>query len=338
MRDAKTSTSDLERERTEPPKWENVMEALLNCALDKQAYAKQYGLDYDKDDWPSQIISEGIRIDNGIENPDEILAKITEARVGINNVYICPPGRPDCKGTVENVLDILQKFLANVIGTVDKNRDASHQHASQKAILQLDDIHRLLIEAIRIHNNFACRPNLLSTEMAMDDVGFTPRAIWLYLINSKLCKRPLLSQKEIPRYFWTMLKKYTVSVGPEEIRFKKRGYSSEWAEKEGWFSKAASSGSFKVEVVLFGGAINHLYHKDSNGELQRLSLKREYAQFNDMTLLQATVHQRKLDEEIYENEWAQKEAMINFNVTVQDSVDNAQAFYKDAPPNHDNLG
>ncbi|MFP3367733.1 hypothetical protein R0J93_29340, partial [Pseudoalteromonas sp. SIMBA_148] len=75
-----------------------------------------------------------------------------EEDLGLSIVDYCPPANGAGKGTVEHILHIIQGFLSNITGSVEKKRDAGIQHASQRAVLLIEDVHRLIIRAICIHN------------------------------------------------------------------------------------------------------------------------------------------------------------------------------------------
>jgi putative transposase len=328
-----------------PPNWENVMEALLNCVQNKVEFAARYGITIDEDDWPSQHFPRGVRVDNGPENAfdnvREIVTKIVEKNVGIqvhcdgiSDADWCPPGEPALKGTIENLINIIQLFLANAPGTVDKRRDGSHQHASQNAILQKDDINRLIITAITIHNTTAVRSKLITREMGADEVDLTPSAMWQYIVNHPLYGRPKISQRDLPRYLWKMLRKHTVRVTSREVVFQKLGYYSEWAEKEQWFSRANHQGVYTVEMVAFGGLVDTLYFKDERNELQVFTLTRDYEQFRGMSLQQANERQRQIDERAHELNWQRNQALVNLeNLKVTLRI-NGESFYENAPLNH----
>ncbi|NRA81464.1 MAG: hypothetical protein HRU18_24980, partial [Pseudoalteromonas sp.] len=139
------------------PQWMSVAEALINCVQNKQVYAEQYNVQLDDGDWPCQHFPEGLRVDNGGENTPNQFLNVLNDELGISCVDYCPPAKGAAKGTVENILRIIQEFLSNLTGTVEKGRDASIQHSSQKAVFQIDDIHRFIIRAISIHNSMHAR-------------------------------------------------------------------------------------------------------------------------------------------------------------------------------------
>ncbi|OFC70812.1 hypothetical protein [Alteromonas confluentis] len=316
------------------PNWENVMEALLNCMQNKVEFAKEYGMVIDEEDWPSQHPAKTIRVDNGPENPVEVIEKVVGSGVGIKESKWCPPGEPALKGTIENLLYIIQTFLGNLEGTVNKNADGSCQHASQRAVLQKDDIVRLIIKTITIHNTTAIRPKLLNKEMALDNVDITPSAMWRYVVDHPLYGRPKISQKDLPRYLWNMLKKHTVSVTPEHVNFEGFHYHSNWAERNHWFVRADMEGSYKVEMVMLSGMIDTLYFKDEKNELQPFRLNRDFEIYSGMTFAQAKARKIQISARAHELKVKRDQDLINMQHMIQSITVQGHRFYENAPLNH----
>lgn len=314
------------------PKWISVAEALVNCVQNKKEHAKQYNVHID-DDWPSQHLPLSIRLDNGGENTPKQFSIVLEEGLGLSIVDYCPPANGAGKGTVEHILHIIQGFISNITGSVEKKRDAGIQHASQRAVLLIEDVHRLIIRAICIHNTMNSRERLLTTEMAMKEVIQTPSAMWTHLINDELLGRPRMSQKRIPELVYLLMPKLKATVHRNEISLKGLGYFSDWAEKKGWFAKATGA-RFKIDVISLGGTVDTIYFKDEAGELQPLSLKKEYEMYEGMTELQAEYQLNQIKEKCKELEHKKESALVNFEHEVEQAVEHRlNNEFKDAPPN-----
>ena len=315
------------------PKWISVAEALVNCVQNKKEYAKQYNVHIDDDDWSCQHLPLSIRLDNGGENTPKQFSTVLEEDLGLSIVDYCPPANGAGKGTVEHILHIIQGFLSNITGSVEKKRDAGIQHASQRAVLLIEDVHRLIIRAICIHNTMNSRERLLTTEMAMSDVIQTPSAMWSHLINDELLGRPRMSQKRLPELVYLLMPKLKATVHRNEISLKGLGYFSDWAEKKGWFAKATGA-RFKIDVISLGGTVDTIYFKDEAGELQPLSLKKEYQRYEGMTELQAKYQLNLIKENRKELEHKKENALVNFEHEVEQAVEHRlNNDFKDAPPN-----
>lgn len=315
------------------PSWNSVAEALINCVQDKRIYAAQYNVDLEEADWPSQHFPEALRVDNGGENSTKMMQQVIESGVGINVVDYCPPASGAKKGTVENLLRVLQDFLPNLTGSVEKGRDAGIQHPSQKAVFQIEDIHRFIIHAIKIHNTLDSRVRLLTTEMCMDDITPTPSAMWCYLMEDEFYGRPKISQKRIPELINVLMPRAKATVSRNEVKLNGLGYYSSWAEKKGWFLKAAEQ-RFPIELILLGGLVDIAYYKDESGELQQFELKKEYEQYRGMTEHQVKFRQAEIKEQEAMLNHHKANARINLeNEIEQAEQDRLTNDFKDAPPN-----
>ena len=315
------------------PKWISVAEALVNCAQNKQEYAKQYNVHIDDEHWPSQHLPLSIRLDNGGENTPKQFTVVLKEDLGIAIADYCPPAKGAGKGTVEHLIDIIQSFLANIPGAVEKGRDAGIQHPSQRAVLLIEDVHRLIIRAICIHNTLNFRERLLTVEMAMNEVIPAPSAMWTHLVNDELIGRFRMSQKQLPKLVYALMPKLTATVHRNAISLKGLGYYSDWAEKQGWFAKATGA-RFKIDVISLGGTVDTIYFKDEAGELQPLSLKKEYEMYEGMTELQAEYQLNQIKENRKELDHKKENALVNFEHEVEQAVEHRLSNdFKDAPPN-----
>lgn len=315
------------------PQWMSVAEALINCVQDKQEYAKQYGTTIESEEWPSQHFPQSLRVDNGGENTPKQFLSVLQEGIGISNVDYCPPGNGAAKGTVENLLRIIQDFIPNIPGSVEKGRDAGIQHPSQRAIFQSEDIHRLLIRVICIHNSLNARERLLTVEMAMNEVIQTPSAMWSYLMNDELYSRPKMSQKRLPELIFAIMPKIKAKVERTQVKLNELGYYSQWAEDNGWFLKASQS-RFSIDVISLGGSVDNIYYKDETGELQPFFLKKEYEQYRGMTAEQAKFRRDEIKKQGAKLGYEKENAMLNFEHEVEQLLDyRIKNDFKDAPIN-----
>ncbi|WP_370317112.1 hypothetical protein [Pseudoalteromonas sp.] len=315
------------------PQWMSVAEALINCVQNKQVYAEQYNVQLDDGDWPCQHFPEELRVDNGGENTPTQFMSVLNDELGISCVDYCPPARGAAKGTVENILRIIQSFISNVTGSVEKGRDAGLPHPSQRAIFQIDDIHRFIIRAISIHNSMHARDRLLTVEMATDDVTPTPSAMWSHLMNDEFLGRPKISQKRLPELMYSLMPKQPATVARTEVKLNGLGYHSKWAEAQGWFAKAVE-GHFKVDVISLGGSVDEIYFKDDSGELQSLALKDEYESYRGMTAQQAQFRLDEIKSHRKVLEYKKENALVNFEHEIEQVQEyRLKNDFKDAPPN-----
>jgi putative transposase len=312
-----------------PPVWENIAEAIINCMLNKQEYALNYGVDIDPEDWPVQIVPEGLRADNGVEYLKQIIQRVINGdEIEINDFSINAPGQPRGKGTSEKILHIMEGFLENLQGKVTKGRNPSIQHPANHPIIFLEGLHALVIRAITIHNTTHFRPRLITHEMAFNSVKPVPSAMWQYLINHEAYGRPPTSPQQLSQKVWVLMRKHTATVNPREIRLNKLGYKNQWAIKQGWFDQAEFHGAFDLEVIAFKGCVDQIYVRDDVGVLYPIEIHDDYEKFRGMTLSQAQAEQHK-DAQIKQDlEHQNAQALINYETEVQTLVAQGEDFYQ----------
>jgi hypothetical protein len=319
-----------------PPKWWNVMEAFVNCMTNKQSYCAQYGVMIEEEEWPSQHLPVAGRLDNGPENPIEIQKQILEADIGIKAFDICGPGEPSMKGTIEGLLHIIESLLTDlgISGTVVKGADGSQQHASQRALLTISQMHTLLVRAIKAHNTTAARPELLTREMAMDSTAITPSAMYRQMISHPLYGRPKVSPDEVPIKMWKMLPKLQASITRECIECQGFKYSSDWAEKLGWFENSALRGASEIQVVMLNSLVDKLYFLDDTNKLREFDLSTKYVQFTGMTLDEAKKRQRSIDVEKHDLKAKRLDEIMQLQAESERLHEAAEARLNQAPLNH----
>jgi hypothetical protein len=86
-------------------------------------------------------------------------------------------------------------------------------------------------------------------------------------------------------------------------------------------------------MVAFGGSVDALYFKDDAGELQPFILKVEYAQFKGMTYQQAQARLHDINKQEHDLNWKRQAALVNYQVSIEQCVENGNNFYINAPQN-----
>ena len=81
-----------------------VMACLANAAENKVEFCAQYGIQIEPEQWPSRGVPDEIITDQGREFTGERMNEFC-TRYG-TELQVCPPFRPDRKGTVEKTLDL----------------------------------------------------------------------------------------------------------------------------------------------------------------------------------------------------------------------------------------
>lgn len=166
--------------------WETYKLAFENTVTDKVLLCEQYKISITKDQWPCAGLSSGALIDRGgaYTKQCEQLRKVT----GID-FTVLPPYRPDLKGVVEQLLDIIDELLAGrVPARVPKKRHRGEKDYRLEACLNIDEFINLLLRAIVHYNNFQyIRDYPSDIYMITDRVNKIPNDLWLWGLKNRGC-------------------------------------------------------------------------------------------------------------------------------------------------------
>lgn len=132
-----------------------VMTCIAQAASDKVEYCARYGIEITPEQWPSAGMPSEIITDQGREFFGPRMSELCR-RYGLE-VLTLPPFRPDCKGTVEKSIDLLQQRYKPMLrgrGVIED--DAQERWAKDyrtQAVLDLDDFTRIVIHSILYLNS-----------------------------------------------------------------------------------------------------------------------------------------------------------------------------------------
>ena len=132
-----------------------VMACIAQAASDKVEYCARYGIEITPEQWPSAGMPSEIITDQGREFFGPRMSELCR-RYGLE-VLTLPPFRPDCKGTVEKSIDLLQQRYKPMLrgrGVIED--DAQERWAKDyrtQAVLDLDDFTRIVIHSILYLNS-----------------------------------------------------------------------------------------------------------------------------------------------------------------------------------------
>ena len=149
----------------------SVMACIAQAASEKVEYCARYGIEITPEQWPSVGMPTEIITDQGREFFGPRMGELCK-RYGLE-VLTLPPFRPDCKGSVEKSIDLLQQRYKPMLrgrGVIED--DAQERWATDyrtQATLDLDDFTRIVIHSI-LH---------LNSGRLVD--GKTPAERWLEL-------------------------------------------------------------------------------------------------------------------------------------------------------------
>ena len=132
-----------------------VMACIAQAASDKVEYCAHYGIEITPEQWPSAGMPSEIITDKGREFFGPRMSELCR-RYGLE-VMTLPPFRPECKGSVEKSIDLLQQRYKPMLrgrGVIED--DAQERWATDyrtQAVLDLDDFTRIVIHSILYLNS-----------------------------------------------------------------------------------------------------------------------------------------------------------------------------------------
>ena len=132
-----------------------VMACIEQAAMDKVGYCARYGIEITPEQWPSVGMPLEIITDQGREFFGPRMSELCR-RYGLE-VLTLPPFRPDCKGSVEKSIDLLQQRYKPMLrgrGVIED--DAQERWATDyrtQATLDLDDFARVVIHSVLYLNS-----------------------------------------------------------------------------------------------------------------------------------------------------------------------------------------
>ena len=179
---------------------EAVMACLSNAAMDKVEYCRGHGIEIDAADWPSTGLPSEVITDQG---RDFIGGRMQELcmHYGITCETL-PPFRPDRKGLVEKMFDLMQNRYKPILrgkGIIEE--DAQERWAVDyraQASLDLTQFTAVLIHCIIYLNGRRVLDNYQMTrEMREQDTAPTAAGLWRYYASAGKSGLMEINEQEI---------------------------------------------------------------------------------------------------------------------------------------------
>lgn len=220
----------------EPPQFKTACDALYAAMTDKTEFCRKYGIELgEKHHWDVKGIPACIVADNAELQTDRFESFLSA--YGVINSFTAS-GRPDCKGTVENSIHLLQSELSVFIDAAPDKIDlkkAGHQEKRHKATLNLHDFTQMLIRAVLVVNK-RLRTNtpryLPATEAS------TPETLWRW--GREHCMSALKSENNAERLRIILLPKYKPTLSEDGITANKITYFCKEARDAGFFERRSA--------------------------------------------------------------------------------------------------
>ncbi|WP_427392334.1 Mu transposase C-terminal domain-containing protein [Geobacillus icigianus] len=286
--------------------YSGVMMALFNSMTSKQKFCQKYGVNIRSDEWDVACIPQRILADRGELNNTFIESAIENLGITIQNN---PPYRPDYKGHVEKMFDMIKSSIDSVVdGVFDSKRE--NQRSSRKdwrleANLTVQEFTKIVIQSVIHYNNHHVLSNyVLTKEMLEAGVQKIPRRIWEYGINNQKGVLRTLHEDVVKFY---LLPSAEAVVTPKGVMYKNMAYVSDFCYEHNWFGEARTKGHWKVRIWYDPTDLGQIYTLH-NEKPQPLYLVEHFHHLNEKTIyeieqtMEEVKKQEKRDKEVEQKE------------------------------------
>lgn len=266
---------------TKNASWETAKTALWYVVTDKRELIEKFGVEYCAEDWPCLGMPKTIVVDRGEMTGIEPSQSLPELGV---NIKITPPYRGDLKAIVERRFGIFNGEFHKIDGTTEgRNKKRDEKDPSKKAVINLQEFGKIMINEVIAHNNQIFE-ELLTEDFYKRDIAPTPINTWEYFVEE--LKQHELRYIEQEQLFAALLQNSPkFHLTREGIVVKNLAYTSDE------FRKYIDSRSLKLgntaKVKLHPEESSFIYFKFSSFEPYiRLELAQKHAQFNSASVVE----------------------------------------------------
>lgn len=226
----------------EGPSWLGAMLALESMTADKVKLCASYGIPISEEEWPSHHLCEKILADGG-----EMKWFNADMLVQALGVTIANAGsfRADMKGIVEQLIRLIKDELRAIPGAVKKH-ERGEKDARLDACVSLLTLREIVLRCVIKHNNFRWLDDYpLTKDMREDGVRPVPVELWNWSVANR--GQPRVIDQDIMRL--NLLPRGEATVTRQGIYYDHLWYTCDLAERDNWYVKAKSNGSWKVALA-----------------------------------------------------------------------------------------
>lgn len=168
---------------------------LLNTCSDKKDYCKTFGIEIEDWQWPAKQLPRKIISDRGAEFTSGIMSNLCSAyNIEIDTL---PAYRPDLKGPVEKLFDILQNAYKPFLrgkGVIEPNyQERGAPDYRRQGTIDIEQYTQILLRCVIHYNTQTILPSFVRTpDMVAKDIPAIPVHIW----NYNLSENPHILQSE----------------------------------------------------------------------------------------------------------------------------------------------
>lgn len=238
------------------PSWDAAGLTLVNAMSDKVAHCKKYEVDITTEDWPSVGKPATILVDRSefLSNASDSLVDALDITVKNTIAY-----RGDHKGIVERAFrsfndSVLRKLPGHVRERERGDREIDYR---EEALLDIDQLNRIVIKYIRFYNKRKLASYPLSREMIDAKVESNPLAIWQWGVrHAGGVLRNAPSPNVLRR---TLFPQGEASITEKGIRYKGLFYYSQHVDDLDSYDEARIKNRWNKIPIL--------YHPDNTSEI-----------------------------------------------------------------------
>jgi hypothetical protein len=245
----------------EPPCWLAAQQAILSITQDKEAQCARLRIPYDERDWPAVgVLPRKFVADRGAEMLSEASSQLNDLGIEVVNL---PSRRADRKPHVELAFRQLQRHMlrATIPGYTPPEEFGKRQTVdhSQFAALTLEQMERAIVLAIIALNRMPKPEYPLTPEQILRGVEATPLNLWNVEIQERAGLLEKFTEQQVR---FALLPRVQAHVSREGIRVGDCYYTSEEAQRYGWFSSKAGIG-FTRTVSYDPRSVDRVYVHDA---------------------------------------------------------------------------
>ena len=255
---------------------QDVMNCIVNAAADKVEYCNLYGIKIKREQWPSIGLPKGIITDQGNDFTSTKLEQLCK-RYDVE-IETLPPFRPDRKGLVEKIFDLMQQIYKPLLrkkGVIEA--DARERWAvdyRKQAVLTLKEFTRIVILCVLyLNNQRTIRSYIQTADMVKAKLKISPSVIWNWFIKKNYDDTIPVNQREL----------YLLSLSRDTATISKRGifYKQYYYINTESLNLIRTLGNAKVTIAYDDMCIDKIYLVIDH-EYIEFSLPEEYIEERNM--------------------------------------------------------
>ncbi|SHH83257.1 Mu transposase, C-terminal [Caloranaerobacter azorensis DSM 13643] len=258
-----------------------AMMALMNTAMDKVKFCKQYGIEIKDEDWPVHHLPETLIADRGELEGVNINNLINMLNV---KVKLAPPYRAELKALIERFFglnnDRIKPFVPSRIDLDGRERGDKDYRVDAK--LDLYQFTQIMIKAVLYHNNHYILNNYKrDQQMIEDEVRCIPRELFNWGIANRGGTLRSVPEDVVKL---ALMPSDTATITAKGIRYKDMYYASASMLKNGTFVNARIK-TKKVKISYDPRDMNQIYvHGDNPNEYEKCYLIDSNSRYRDKTI------------------------------------------------------